>query len=229
MFPSVSEGRQGPGPRGGRPFHDRHGTVSPPAPASAGPPRAPLPFVVTKRPDGWVVGARGACWSYGSGSSGRGSWARTTRSRCTRFVSGAEVVAARRPRPAAGRAPRREAAGPRAVDDPFALVASDEVDAVVVASPDATHPGAGPGLRRGGQAGALREAALADPRRVRGAPRRPRRSAPRWSRSASCAASTPATPTSGDDRRRRGRRPGDGAQHRSRRVVRARAPPRSRA
>ncbi|HEY0240716.1 MAG TPA: Gfo/Idh/MocA family oxidoreductase [Friedmanniella sp.] len=56
-----------------------------------------------------------------------------------RFVSGAEVVLLadpdlQRATEAAG------AAGCAALDDPFALVTATEVDAVVVASPDATHP-----------------------------------------------------------------------------------------
>ena len=56
-----------------------------------------------------------------------------------RFVSGAEVSLLADPDlQRAGAA--AQAVGARAVDDPFGLVASDEVDAVVVASPDATHP-----------------------------------------------------------------------------------------
>ncbi len=56
-----------------------------------------------------------------------------------RFVSGAEVVLLadpdlQRATAAAG------AVGCGAVDDPLALVAATEVDAVVIASPDATHP-----------------------------------------------------------------------------------------
>ena len=56
-----------------------------------------------------------------------------------RFVSGAEVALLADPdlRRATAAA---EAVGSRALDDPFALVASDEVDAVVIASPDGTHP-----------------------------------------------------------------------------------------
>jgi myo-inositol 2-dehydrogenase/D-chiro-inositol 1-dehydrogenase len=56
-----------------------------------------------------------------------------------RFVSGAEVVLLADPdlRRATAAA---DAVGSGALDDPFALVAAPEVDAVVVASPDATHP-----------------------------------------------------------------------------------------
>lgn len=56
-----------------------------------------------------------------------------------RFVSGAEVVLLADPDlPRATAA--AEAVGCRALDDPLALVAATEVDAVVIASPDATHP-----------------------------------------------------------------------------------------
>lgn len=56
-----------------------------------------------------------------------------------RFVSGAEVVLLADPDlPRATAA--ADAVGTRAVDDPFALIASTEVEAVVIASPDATHP-----------------------------------------------------------------------------------------
>ncbi|SER03035.1 Gfo/Idh/MocA family oxidoreductase [Microlunatus flavus] len=56
-----------------------------------------------------------------------------------RFVSGAEVTLLADPDLARATA-AADAVGCRAVDDPFALVAAGEVDAVVVASPDATHP-----------------------------------------------------------------------------------------
>ena len=70
----------------------------------------------------------------GAGNMG-GDHARTL----SRFVSGAEVVLLadpdlQRATAAAG------AAGCGAVDDPIALVNATEVDAVVIASPDATHP-----------------------------------------------------------------------------------------
>jgi len=56
-----------------------------------------------------------------------------------RFVSGAEVVLLADPD--LGRATAAaEAVGSGVLDDPFALVAASEVDAVVIASPDATHP-----------------------------------------------------------------------------------------
>ena len=56
-----------------------------------------------------------------------------------RFVSGAEMTLLADPDLQRATA-AAQAVGCRAVDDPFALVASDEVDAVVVASPDPTHP-----------------------------------------------------------------------------------------
>ena len=56
-----------------------------------------------------------------------------------RFVSGAEVSLLADPDLQRASA-AAQAVGARAVDDPFGLVSSDEVDAVVVASPDATHP-----------------------------------------------------------------------------------------
>ena len=56
-----------------------------------------------------------------------------------RFVSGAEVALLADPDLARATA-AADAVGSRASDDPFALVADPEVDAVVVASPDATHP-----------------------------------------------------------------------------------------
>jgi len=56
-----------------------------------------------------------------------------------RFVSGAEVVLLADPDLQRATA-AADAVGSEVVDDPFALVRSPEVDAVVVASPDATHP-----------------------------------------------------------------------------------------
>jgi myo-inositol 2-dehydrogenase/D-chiro-inositol 1-dehydrogenase len=56
-----------------------------------------------------------------------------------RFVSGAEVALLADPDLARATA-AAEAAGCGAVADPLALVAATEVDAVVIASPDATHP-----------------------------------------------------------------------------------------
>lgn len=56
-----------------------------------------------------------------------------------RFVSGAEVTLLADP-DLARASEAADAVGCRAVDDPFVLVAASEVDAVVVASPDATHP-----------------------------------------------------------------------------------------
>ena len=55
------------------------------------------------------------------------------------FVSGAEVVLLADPDLARATA-AAAAVGSGVLDDPFALVASAEVDAVVIASPDATHP-----------------------------------------------------------------------------------------
>ncbi|MGI3780861.1 MAG: Gfo/Idh/MocA family oxidoreductase [Janthinobacterium lividum] len=56
-----------------------------------------------------------------------------------RFVSGAEVVLLADPDLQRATV-AADAVGSRAVDDPFALVAAAEVEAVVIASPDATHP-----------------------------------------------------------------------------------------
>jgi len=56
-----------------------------------------------------------------------------------RFVSGAEVTLLADPDLERATA-AAEAVGSGVLDDPFALVASSEVDAVVIASPDATHP-----------------------------------------------------------------------------------------
>ncbi|GAB2584931.1 Gfo/Idh/MocA family oxidoreductase [Microlunatus antarcticus] len=56
-----------------------------------------------------------------------------------RFVSGAEVVLLADPDRQRAEA-AAAAAGCTAVDDPLALVAAPEVEAVVIASPDATHP-----------------------------------------------------------------------------------------
>ena len=56
-----------------------------------------------------------------------------------RFVSGAEVVLLADPDLQRAKA-AADAVGSEALDDPFALVASSEVDAVVIASPDPTHP-----------------------------------------------------------------------------------------
>ncbi|MGI3783209.1 MAG: Gfo/Idh/MocA family protein [Janthinobacterium lividum] len=56
-----------------------------------------------------------------------------------RFVSGAEVVLLADPDLQRATA-AAEAVGSAVTDDPFALVSAAEVDAVVIASPDATHP-----------------------------------------------------------------------------------------
>ncbi len=56
-----------------------------------------------------------------------------------RSVSGADVVLLADPDLQRATV-AADAVGCRAVDDPFALVAAPEVDAVVIASPDATHP-----------------------------------------------------------------------------------------
>ena len=57
-------------------------------------------------------------------------------------------------------AARAEAAsgGAEVFSSPRALIGSDRIDAVIIASPDADACGADPRLPRGGQAGPLREA-----------------------------------------------------------------------